>query len=96
VPCTRRSGRACATVAVPDAQAGFARALYLLAGVGLEKLDRPIGGNTYARVLVAPSRLAGDPRVSALAHALESPEVAKYLVTKYQGKFISARVPFQP
>ncbi|MGH3582441.1 MAG: MetQ/NlpA family ABC transporter substrate-binding protein [Mycobacterium sp.] len=152
-----------ASVAVPDTQAGFARALYLLASVGLEKLDRPFGGvtvadlslseanvlesqrhlalrrldftayaqdiyhnydavvldpttaasiglvpakdalaiepgpgNPYARVLVAPTRLAGDPRVSALAHALESPEVAKYLVTKYQGKFISAQVPFQP
>jgi ABC-type metal ion transport system substrate-binding protein len=53
-------------------------------------------GNPYARVLVAPARLAGDPRISALAHALESKEAAQYLVTKYQGKFISAQVPFQP
>lgn len=52
--------------------------------------------NPYARVLVAPSRLAGDPRVSALAHALEGPEVAEYLASTYQGKFISAQVPFQP
>lgn len=46
-------------------------------------------GNPYARVLVAPSRLAGDPRVSALAHALESPQVADYLASTYHGKFIS-------
>ncbi|MDG4667619.1 MetQ/NlpA family ABC transporter substrate-binding protein [Mycobacterium sp. 236(2023)] len=51
-------------------------------------------GNPYARVLVAPSRLAGDPRVSALAHALESKEVADYLARTYQGKFISAQLPF--
>lgn len=50
--------------------------------------------NPYARVLVAPARLAGDPRVSALAHALEGPEVAEYLASTYQGKFISAHVPF--
>lgn len=56
----------------------------------------PGPGNPYARVLVAPSRLAGDPRVSELAHALESKEVADYLATTYQGKFISAHVPFQP
>jgi D-methionine transport system substrate-binding protein len=56
----------------------------------------PGPGNPYARVLVAPSRLAGDPRISALAHALESKEVAQYLVAKYHGKFISAQVPFQP
>lgn len=51
--------------------------------------------NPYARVLVAPSRLAGDARVSALAHALEGPEAAEYLASTYQGKFISAHVPFQ-
>lgn len=56
----------------------------------------PGPGNPYARVLVAPSRLAGDPRVSALAHALESKEVAQYLQTAYHGKFISAQLPFQP
>ncbi|MGU3502088.1 MetQ/NlpA family ABC transporter substrate-binding protein [Mycobacterium sp. C31M] len=54
----------------------------------------PGPGNPYARVLVAPSRLAGDERVSALAHALESNEVADYLARTYQGKFISAQVPF--
>lgn len=56
----------------------------------------PGPGNPYARVLVAPSRLSGDPRVSALAHALEGPEVAEYLDTTYRGKFISAHVPFRP
>ncbi|MCV7289440.1 ABC transporter substrate-binding protein [Mycolicibacterium wolinskyi] len=56
----------------------------------------PGPGNPYARVLVAASRLAGDPRVSALAHALESKEVAQYLATTYHGKFISAHVPFAP
>ncbi len=53
-------------------------------------------GNPYARVLVAPSRLAGDERVSTLAHALESKEVADYLARTYEGKFISAQMPFQP
>lgn len=52
--------------------------------------------NPYARVLVAPARLAGDPRLSELAHALESKDVADYLAAKYAGKFISAHVPFQP
>jgi D-methionine transport system substrate-binding protein len=56
----------------------------------------PGPGNPYARVLAAPSRLAGDPRISALAHALEGKEVAQYLATKYQGKFISAQLPFKP
>lgn len=56
----------------------------------------PGPGNPYARVLVAPARLAGDPRISELAHALESTEVADYLATTYEGKFISAHVPFQP
>lgn len=56
----------------------------------------PGPGNPYARVLVAPSRLAGDARVSTLAHALESREVAEYLARTYEGKFISAQLPFQP
>jgi D-methionine transport system substrate-binding protein len=56
----------------------------------------PGPGNPYARVLVAPSRLAGDARITALAHALESKEVADYLARTYQGKFISARAPAQP
>ncbi|WP_072803596.1 MetQ/NlpA family ABC transporter substrate-binding protein [Rhodococcoides yunnanense] len=41
--------------------------------------------NPYAHVLVAPSRLAGDERVLELTHALESPEAAEYLKTKYHG-----------
>jgi D-methionine transport system substrate-binding protein len=56
----------------------------------------PGRGNPYARVLVAPSRLAGDTRISMLAHALESKEVADYLARTYNGKFISAQLPFQP
>lgn len=56
----------------------------------------PGPGNPYSRVLVAPARLAGDARVSALAHALEGKEIAQYLATTYHGKFISAQVPFEP
>ncbi len=56
----------------------------------------PGPGNPYSRVLVAPARLAGDARVSALAHALEGKEIAQYLSTTYHGKFISAHVPFEP
>ncbi|ODR26457.1 MetQ/NlpA family ABC transporter substrate-binding protein [Mycolicibacterium porcinum] len=56
----------------------------------------PGPGNPYSRVLVAPARLAGDARVSALAHALEGKETAQYLTTTYRGKFISAQVPFEP
>ena len=37
----------------------------------------PGPGNPFASVLVAPSRLAGDPRVLELTHALESPELAR-------------------
>jgi D-methionine transport system substrate-binding protein len=55
----------------------------------------PGPGNPYARVLVAPARLAGDPRISALAHALESPQVAQYLIDTYRGKFISVHAPFE-
>ncbi|MFC4070369.1 MetQ/NlpA family ABC transporter substrate-binding protein [Actinoplanes subglobosus] len=43
----------------------------------------PGPGNPWARVLIAPSRLAGDPRVLALTHALESPELATYLTTTH-------------
>lgn len=39
----------------------------------------PGTGNPWAHVLVAPPRLAGDPRVLELAHALESPELARHL-----------------
>lgn len=41
--------------------------------------------NPYAHVLVAPSRLAGDERVLELTHALESPEAAEFLKTKFHG-----------
>lgn len=52
--------------------------------------------NPYAQVLVAPSRLAGDPRVLELTHALESPELAKFLTTKYPGANLPATVPAAP
>jgi len=45
----------------------------------------PGPGNPYAQVLVAPSRLAGDPRVLALTHALEDPEVTRYLASAHPG-----------
>lgn len=45
--------------------------------------------NPYAHVLVAPSRLAGDERVLELTHALESPETAEFLKTKFHGANIS-------
>ncbi|MFG1479820.1 MetQ/NlpA family ABC transporter substrate-binding protein [Xanthobacter sp. V4C-4] len=51
--------------------------------------------NPYARVLVAPARLAGDARVLELARALESPQVAAFLANKYRGTLISARTPHQ-
>ena len=41
--------------------------------------------NPYAHVVVAPSRLAGDERVLELTHALESPETAQFLESKYHG-----------
>ncbi|MEV8516013.1 MetQ/NlpA family ABC transporter substrate-binding protein [Dactylosporangium sp. NPDC051484] len=50
----------------------------------------PGPGNPWAHVLVAPSRLAGDPRVLALAHALESPELAEFLKTRYPGANLPA------
>ncbi|MBB2946912.1 D-methionine transport system substrate-binding protein [Actinoplanes lutulentus] len=37
--------------------------------------------NPWATVLVAPSRLAGDPRLLELTHALESPSVATFLTS---------------
>lgn len=52
-------------------------------------------GNPYARVLVAPARLVGDPRVSELARALDSPQLQQYLAAKYRGTVISARTPYQ-
>ncbi|ASR01711.1 MetQ/NlpA family ABC transporter substrate-binding protein [Gordonia rubripertincta] len=50
--------------------------------------------NPYARVLVAPARLAGDPRISALARALEGQQVADYLAKRYSGAIISVHIPF--
>lgn len=54
----------------------------------------PGAGNPYARVLVAPARLAGNPRVAELARALESPEVAEHLAQQYSGTVISAQAPY--
>ncbi|MFC9363180.1 MetQ/NlpA family ABC transporter substrate-binding protein [Rhodococcus sp. NPDC057014] len=60
------------------------------ASIGLTPADdalaiEPGPGNPYAHVLVAPSRLAGDQRVLELARALESPELAQFLETKFRG-----------
>ncbi|MFT4043511.1 MAG: MetQ/NlpA family ABC transporter substrate-binding protein [Gordonia sp. (in: high G+C Gram-positive bacteria)] len=41
--------------------------------------------NPYAHVLVAPARLAGDPRVIELAHLLEDPRTAAFVTSKYSG-----------
>jgi D-methionine transport system substrate-binding protein len=49
--------------------------------------------NPYATVLVAPSRLAGDPRVLELTHALESPELARFLAAKYPGAILPVSEP---
>lgn len=49
----------------------------------------PGPGNPYAHVLVAPARLAGDPRVLELTHALESPELARFLTERFQGANIA-------
>lgn len=51
--------------------------------------------NPYARVLVAPPRLAEDARVLQLARALESPQVAAFLAKTYNGTVISARTPYR-
>lgn len=50
----------------------------------------PGPGNPYTHVLVAPARLAGDQRVLALVHALESPDLARFLATRYRGADIPA------
>lgn len=64
------------------------------ASIGLEPARalaiEPGPANPYAHVLVAPARLAGDPRVLALTHALESPELAAHLTTTYRGANIPA------
>ena len=45
--------------------------------------------NPYAHVVVAPTRLAGDPRVLELTHALEDPRLAGYLSRTYRGANIT-------
>ncbi|WP_083884004.1 MetQ/NlpA family ABC transporter substrate-binding protein [Nocardia higoensis] len=64
------------------------------ASIGLEpRRDalaiEPGPDNPYAHVLVAPARLAGDPRVLELTHALESPELAQFLESTYRGANIA-------
>ncbi len=50
----------------------------------------PGPGNPYAHVLVAPSRLAGDPRILELTRALEDPRLATHLTRTYRGTNIAA------
>ena len=50
----------------------------------------PGPGNPYAHVVVAPSRLAGDPRVLELTRALEDPRLATHLTQTYRGTDIAA------
>ncbi len=45
-------------------------------------------GNPYANVLVVKETLADDPRVQALADALESPELAQFIIENYQGSVL--------
>ena len=45
-------------------------------------------GNPYANVLVVKETMKDDPRVLALAKALESPELAKYILDTYQGSVL--------
>lgn len=47
-------------------------------------------GNPYANVLVVKETLKNDPRVVALAKALESPELAKFITENYQGSVLPA------
>jgi len=44
--------------------------------------------NPYANVLVTRKTLRDDPRVQELAEALESPELAKYILDTYQGSVL--------
>lgn len=44
----------------------------------------------YANVLVVKSTMKDDPRVQALAKALESDELAKYITDTYQGSVLPA------
>ncbi len=50
----------------------------------LEKAE----GNPYANVLVVKATMKDDPRVVALAKALESPELAKWITETYQGSVL--------
>lgn len=50
----------------------------------LEKAE----GNPYANVLVVKETMKDDPRVVALAKALESPELAKFITENYQGSVL--------
>lgn len=45
-------------------------------------------GNPYANVLVVKQELAEDPRVTKLAEALESPELAQWITDNYQGSVL--------
>lgn len=53
----------------------------------LEKAEK----NPYANVLAVKPALKDDPRVKAVAKALTSPEIAKYIETTYQGSVIPAK-----
>ena len=46
--------------------------------------------NPYANVLVVKETMKDDPRVVALAKALESDELAKFITDNYQGSVIPA------
>ncbi len=48
-------------------------------------------GNPYANVLVVKETLKDDPRVVALAQALESPELAEWITENYQGSVLPAQ-----
>lgn len=50
----------------------------------LEKAE----GNPYANVLVVKETMKDDPRVQTLAKALESPELAKFIIDNYQGSVL--------
>ncbi|EKT57207.1 MetQ/NlpA family ABC transporter substrate-binding protein [Providencia burhodogranariea] len=47
-----------------------------------------VANNPYANILVTTPELAKDPRIEKLAKDLESPEVAKFILEKYQGSVI--------
>lgn len=45
-------------------------------------------GNPYGNILVVPAALANDPRVKALASALDSPQVATFISQHYPGSVL--------